>query len=453
MPATQPDRPELTVHFAAGDWAKDLIWRKAKDGELRLVESWQNVLLTLRHQPAWTGVLGWNEFANRIEIRKPPGTGEALAHVFRPGPWTEEHELEFGLWLAQQRLMVIKAESDLRRGIVGAARAAKFHPVREWLGGLEWDGRHRLKLWLSEYLNVPASVYSILVGRYFLLGMIARVFDPGCIMRHVLVLEGTQWRGKSTALRMLAQPWFAETPFVVGDKDALLALQGVWLYEIAELDAFSRAEFRAVKAFISNRTDRFRAPYTREVGDFDRQTVFAGTTNQSIWGRDPTGGTRFWPVTAPEARINELAADRDQLFAEAMRLYRWGMRRVPPRAIDARYFVPEQQARDQVDPWTEPVYEYLCKLPTHDEYDERLRKSVMRPARITVTAVLTDCLKFELSRIDGSRQAEMRVGQILRGFDWVRRRSTAGARSYFYEAPWLAWPQPIAGQGEAEVGR
>jgi predicted P-loop ATPase len=247
-------------------------------------------------------------------------------------------------------------------------------------------------------------------------------------MRSVLILEGAQNRGKSAALRALAQPWFSDTPLDLHSKDAYEALRGVWLYEFAELDSFSRADATRVKSFLSSRVDRYRAPYERATRDWPRQTVFGGTTNQNEYFKDPSGNTRFLPLAVTDPRHEELAAVRDQLLGEAVVRYRQGCRRYPPPAIERQHFALEQERREIGDPWEAILSRYVarrCKEVTHAE-----------PLRLEMDELLTDGLKIEVGKIDGARQMATRVGICMRKLGWGKvRGSAAGARVWHYEEP------------------
>jgi predicted P-loop ATPase len=95
----------------------------------------------------------------------------------------------------------------------------------------------------------------------------------------VLILEGPQGILKSTALQALVDPWFTDRISELGSKDAAMEIAGVWLVEMAELDALLRAALSATKSFVTRCHDRFRPPYGKHVVDRPRQCVFAGTIN------------------------------------------------------------------------------------------------------------------------------------------------------------------------------
>ncbi len=388
----------------------------------------ENVMQILEQHPLWRGVLGFDEFANAIVKRKlPPIRGAAL------GEWTDNDDLELGLWLRQQdELQILMRSVDqIAAGVYAAASRGRFHPVREYLEKVApmWDGTERLDSWLDDFLGSAPSRYASMVGRFFFIGMVARIYQPGCMMRSVLILEGEQNRGKSTALRVIGGDWYSDTPFVIGDKDSYQSLRGKLLYEISELDSFSRAEATRVKAFVSSTKDTYRASYDRRAKDWPRQCVFAATTNQHEYLKDPTGATRFHPISTEAINLDGLADVRDQLFAEAVQRFKRGERWHPTSDEEREHFRPEQEMREIEDPWRSAIVEHVEHKITGNT--------------ISVSALLQDALGVEKSKMDNARQMAMRVSSIMRSLGWVKKRKTDDDRSYYYERPQRT-PAPAA---------
>lgn len=403
------------------DWRIGLLY--ADSG--KLIDCRENVIMILQRHPAWADVIGLDEFTNRVMIKQEPDEVPG----FDVGEWQPHHDIRLGLWLAQQEdrmlRVIVKSEQTISAGVNYVATHNKFNPVRDYLDSIEWDGTARLEDWLSDYLGVKKNVYAELVGRYFLLGMVARIYEPGCQMRLVPVLEGEQWTGKSTALRTLGGEWFADTPINVGDKDAYQAIQGKWLYEIAEFDSFSRAEANRVKAFVSSVRDNYRAPYERRNRDWPRQGVFAATVNGDEYFKDPSGNTRFAPVRTGEIRIDLLKENRDQLFAEAVQRYQAGERQYPTSEELQVHFKPEQDMREIADPWFDIILRYLAAGSFKT---------------VTVDDVLTECLKVEISKIDNARSMATRVGTALKRAGWKKERRATGTRERYYTRPEMTVP-------------
>lgn len=415
---TDPDPAGAGERYTdANAWRANLM---RKDD--RLIDCRENVYLMLRHHPALTGMVWVDEFARRIVKRMPAPWDDP--HGFVPGTeWEENEHLRLGMWLAQRERLLIKSADTLATSVAWAASDSRWHPVREYLDGLAWDGTERVDHWMTDFLGVKRTEYTRLVGRLFLIGMVARIYRPGCAMRAMPILEGEQFRGKSTALRILGGEWFGDTPIDLNNKDSYQLIQGRWLYEIAELDAFNRAETTRIKSFISSPEDRFRAPYERAPKDHLRQVVFAGTTNQDEYLKDQTGNTRYWPVQVEALEpinLDGLAGVRDQLFAEAVALFQAGERWHPTREEQQRLFEPEQASREIVDPWQPIIRNYLLSITAN---------------RVTTAEILTECMKVEPGKIDGTRQMATRIGIAMKREGWHKKRETDGSRGYFYSRP------------------
>ena len=380
-------------------WRKRLLFAKGALQDCR-----ENVFYMLSEHPRLKGLVALDLFAHRIiKTGAPPWDSE-------PGEWTTHDDYELGLWLASRERLVIKGEGVLAAGVAMAANRARFHPVRDWLTGLKWDGVERLSHWLIECLGAADKTYHRMVGTFFMQGMVARILDPGC------------------------------------HKDALLNLAGVLVYEVAELDSFNKAEVTAVKQYVSGRVDRVREPYTRRPVDRPRSCVLAGTTNQHEYFKDPTGSRRFWPVAIPGAvDLQKLREWREQLFAEAVHRYREGERHYPTRDEEREFFWPEQDQREIADPWFERVAMWL-------EAEAQEMKNTFLGSEI-----LQGALHVPADRIDGARNMATRVGVIMHKLGWGKARDATGARLWRYVRPKPGAASPAApvgpvGQGGAEQG-
>jgi predicted P-loop ATPase len=390
-------QPLRAVHPEGTSWRKDLLLNL--NGTVKPVLA--NAITALRGAPEWSGALAYNEFANCTVLRKP-------APWMKPGAdldeeWTPNHDVLATEWLHHQGIFV--SVDVTGQAIEAVARESPFHPVRTYLKDLTWDGTSRLESWLSEYLGVDPSPYAAAVGSRWLISAVARVFEPGSKADCCLILEGEQGIRKSTALRILAEPWFTDEIADLGSKDAALQTRGVWVIEIAELDSMSRSEIGRIKAFMSRAIDRFRPPYGKRLITSPRQCVFAGSVNHGTYLRDETGGRRFWPVECKAAVIDTdgLAIIRDQLWAEATYLYFEGK----PWWLDSvelnREAAEEQAERYEGDPW-----------------DDLILKWVEGRESVSIPEILAQCIekKTEMwTQIDRNR-----VARCLRANGWKQYR-------------------------------
>lgn len=323
----------------------------------------RNVLLAFRHAPELAGIIGFNQFKSEVQFLATP----PWRTVAKGAPWTDEDDVQAAAWMQEQRIRV-RGTAAIASCVPVVARDRAFHPVREYLGGLSWDGTKRLDDWLFAYMGAfgPAA-YLRIVGRKWLISAVARVMQPGCQADHVLVLEGQQGLGKTAAARTLAKTadWFCPSLPDVHSKDAALQLSGRWIVELAELGGISRSEVEAVKAFITTTADVVRPPYGRRAIQMHRQSVFIATTNETTYLRDKTGNRRFWPVKVTKLDRELFAADVDQLWAEAVMAYRAGEAWHLDES-EAGLAVHEQQQRVQFSQVEEQVFEYLANCTDRD---------------------------------------------------------------------------------------
>ena len=390
------------------DWRGQLLMGKDAPRDCR-----ENVIYVLRDHPEWTGVLAIDTFARKIVCQKDSPLGHKAGDE-----WTADDESAMGLWLTEQARFTVRSLETISQSVRHVALLKQVHPVREYFDSLEWDGQARCDRWVIDYLSCEDNDYSRLVGMFFLINMVRRIYEPGCVMRSVPVFEGAQNKGKSRALWTLTHPWYSDTMMRIGDKDSYQMLQGVMCYEVSEMDSFSRSEASAVKAFISSTEDNFRAPYERAPTKHKRQTSFAATTNACEYLKDWTGNTRFNPLAiGNRVDLHGLAKRRDQLWAEAVHLYRNDERAYPTAEQERTLFKPEQDKRMIVHPWQEMIAEYLVGVTR----------------TVTTREIMHDCLKIDLSRVNPQGAEAQRVGQILHGQGFSKVRMSTGSREWAWK--------------------
>jgi putative DNA primase/helicase len=412
--ATAEGKKKTRITF--DDWRDGLI-QKPRGG---LEDCYQNVYLTLRYHPLWKDCIAYDEFAGRaVKLRPTPAGTDA-------GEWNAYDDQCLGLWLAQHMNIVIKGDGPVANGVAMIAQERNFHPVRAYLDSLKWDGVERLNYWLEECLSarpvVVGEEYLCIAGTKFLIGAVARIYRPGCKMDTMMVFEGGQGRGKSTAIRILGGEWFSDTHLDLQNKDCYLALNGVWFYEIAEMDSFNRAETTRVKAFVSSSSDRYRVPFERREINRPRQVVFLGTTNQDEYLKDTTGNRRTWPVRSYGlVNLKLLREWRDQLFAEAVVRFKAGEIWYPTSDEQERLFKPEQDFRTIPDPWESILGGWL-------ETEE-----ATLAGKLTVDLILLKGIKLSPDRIGGAKQEAMRIASIMPRLGYRKLRESSGQRRYYYQ--------------------
>lgn len=215
----------------------------------------------------------------------------------------------------------------VRDAVYIVERENKYHPIRDYLNSLKWDGEKRAERLFIDYLGAEISTYTLAVTRKILVAAVARVFKPGIKFDNLIVLVGKQGLGKSNIIRLLGKRWHSDSFSTVQGKEAYEQLQNTWIVEMAELSATRKAEVEAVKHFLSKCEDKYRVAYGRRVQSFPRQCVFFATTNNNEFLNDKTGNRRYWPVHVGKMMIRKdmwaknIDEEIDQIWAEAMHYY------------------------------------------------------------------------------------------------------------------------------------
>lgn len=381
-----------------------------------------NVIAVLQQHPDWLGRFAYDELKQDCIYSTDDGALKA---------WGDTENTCLRAWLINKARFT-PSKDDVRDAVVLVAKQTRSHPVQVYLGSLAWDGTPRIDRWLETYCAAEGNAYARAVGAKFLIAAVARAYKPGCKVDTMLVLQGRQGVRKSTTFASLVPDpaWYSDTALDLKNrKDAALQLFGKWIYEVGELHGFSKEDANRVKGFMSSCTDNVRAPYASRNEDFARGCVLGGTTNEDTYLTDETGNRRFWPVNVGPCSVEELARDRDQLWAEAVQRYRAN----EPWWLDSDHEAlakVEQDARLVEDAWTPKLAAWFENPMTAPGTVFDLSKGV------TTTDVLTYALGLDNSRQD--RGAVTRAGNALKQLGWIvgskRERDEDGrlkSRRYF----------------------
>lgn len=236
----------------------------------------------------------------------------------------DEDITETQLWL--HRVYGVRVGKDsVYNLIVRQAKSKRFHPLQEYLLGLEWDGVSRLENLLQTYWGVQDTELLKEIGLRWAISCVARAIMPGAKVDTVLILCGPQGAYKSTSLRVLAgDGWFSDSHLDISRKESyeLIHSSGVWIWEMAENYALNKSDVNNAKMFLSAQSDRFRPSYGRNPITRQRSVVFVSTTNEPSFLTDGSGNRRYWPVNIGQVDLEGLERDRDMIWAEAMHLLR-----------------------------------------------------------------------------------------------------------------------------------
>lgn len=383
----------------------------------------ENVVIVLEDHPILAGLIAYNEFSGLVEkIKLAPW--DTKNDEFVAVEWSIHDDRELSMWIALHCDLLIGSTGTVAEAVEMVANRNKHHPVKDWLESLKWDGVDRNTYWLHELLGVADNEYSQLTGKLWLRQAVNRIIYPGSKGDYVLILEGTQGLNKSTALKRLGGEYYSDATLDLNNKDSLIALSGVWIYEIAELDAFNRAESTRIKQFITQTEDRFRPPYGKRMITLRRQTVFAATTNNYEYHKDPTGNRRFWSVLCTNINLEQIGAWREQLFAQALHEVLAGEPCYPTREQERSLIAPEQEQREIVDVWHQPIATWLQDA------------GQVSSNEFSTWDILNGAIKMATDKMDGQRSAATRVGNCMARLGWNKRRALKNnQRLWLYVRP------------------
>ena len=346
------------------DEEEDVAWAEklavGKKGEI--VSSINNICIILEHDKNLRDKMAFNLFTNRV-------------CVIEDLPWKRcEDDINGTMWddmddsglrFYLEKTYGISGKDKIADALNVVMMNHAFHPVRSYLGSLEWDGVPRVESIFVKYFGAEDTVYTRAVTRKWFTAAVARIMNPGCKFDNMIVLVGAQGIGKSYFGNLIGKYWYSDTFNTLGGKEAYEQLKGCWILEMGELSVMKRAEVESVKMFISKQEDNYRSAYNRHVMSNKRQCVFYGTTNDDAFLRDHTGNRRFWPIGChPERAKREVfditPADVDQFWAEVTYWYKHGESLYLSKD-ESEAAAREQAMYTQEDPRLGAVEAYLDK--------------------------------------------------------------------------------------------
>lgn len=363
-----------------------------------------------------------------ISFRFNEFTGEGFVYGLADyGPRLAD--AEFGeLYLLTQRSYGFKVSREDLRDIVRAEmRRNRFHPIRDYLSALEWDGVERLDEWLITYAGAEDSDYVRAVGSITMIAAIKRIFEPGCKFDEMTILESPEGRNKSSAIKVLAgdEYFLDEAPFGVETRQVIESLRGKWMIECPDLDGMNRAEVNTLKAFLSRSHDRAALKYERDSTVLPRQCIFFGTTNEEAYLISKTGNRRFWPVRIQCFDLQCLAQDRDQLWAEAMARYRGGASIRMPEELWA--IARQHQAdREVADEWEAIIWEWL-------DDKQRAPRFGLSETRVRIVDIAKEALGMQIEKLD--QRTANRIAACMKRRNWKMFQRSDGNRWWKFAGP------------------
>lgn len=364
MLAAQEDFDQVEEDEINTQWLNKLEY--TEQGKLRSTIS--NFSLIIENEPLLKGKIAYNEFSNRaVVIGQLPWRKKG-----NMGDWNDTDDS--GLREFIEKYYGISSTAKCADALALSFEKYSFHPIKDYLESLIWDGVERINTLFIDYLGAEDNSYVRTVARKIIVAAVSRVFVPGIKFDNMPVLAGPQGMGKSTIIKKLGQQWYSDSLTTVSGKEAYEQLQGVWILEMGEMMATKKADIEATKHFLSKTEDIYRVAYGRRTSRFPRQCVFIGTTNDREFLRDKTGNRRFWPIDVGVQNNSKSVFDDlnqyeiDQVWAEAVELWRAG---------EKLYLTGEEEkeAKRQQEEHSEEsakaglIEEYLNRLLPEDWYE------------------------------------------------------------------------------------
>lgn len=357
------------------EWKAELEYTKSG----KLLCNIANIILILENDPALAGHIVHDLFTGMDSAK------DGLPWNKNANQWTDTDDANLRVWL--EKHYDITGKEKIADALTAVLTRHSYHPIRDYLNGLTWDGVPRLDRIIIDYMGAEDSELNKAMSRKHFVAAVARVFNPGCKYDYCLIMSGAEGIGKSTLLRVMGGKWFNDSITTLEGKEGMEQLRRAWVVELGELSSIKRSDVEQVKAHLSKQVDIYRAAYARRVLEHPRQCVFCGTTNEALFLKGDTGNRRFWviPVVAELRKYRDwseaIRRDRDQLWAEAVHYYKQGEPLYLSEELEAQAKQRQQDFNDDND---DPIVAMLDKylntlLPVNwDTMDIQARRSYLR---------------------------------------------------------------------------
>lgn len=357
------------------EWKAELEYTKSG----KLLCNIANIILILENDPALAGHIVHDLFTGMDSAK------DGLPWNKNANQWTDTDDANLRVWL--EKHYDITGKEKIADALTAVLTRHSYHPIRDYLNGLTWDGVPRLDRIIIDYMGAEDSELNRAMSRKHFVAAVARVFNPGCKYDYCLIMSGAEGIGKSTLLRVMGGKWFNDSITTLEGKEGMEQLRRAWVVELGELSSIKRSDVEQVKAHLSKQVDIYRAAYARRVLEHPRQCVFCGTTNEALFLKGDTGNRRFWviPVVAELRKYKDwseaIRRDRDQLWAEAVHYYKLGEPLYLSEELEAQAKQRQQDFNDDND---DPIVAMLDKylntlLPVNwDTMDIQARRSYLR---------------------------------------------------------------------------
>ena len=423
------------------DWKIKLEFSK---GSGRIQCTINNIIIILENDPAFAGKLWHDNFAGTDVVKGGlPWNKDAVY-------WSDQDDANLRAWL--ERNYDITGKEKINDAVTAVLTRHSYHPIKDYLKGLVWDGKQRLDRLIIDYMGAEDTELNRAMTRKHFTAAVARIFNPGIKYDQCLIMAGPEGVGKSTLLsKMAGREWFNDSITTTEGKEGMEQLRRSWIIELGELSSIKRSDVEQVKAYLSKQVDIYRAAYDRRVSERPRQCVFFGTTNEAFFLKGDTGNRRFWVITVdPNLRkvanwYDQVEEDRDQLWAEAVEYFRRGELLILDRRLEqeARK-VQEAHNDDSDDPMAALLYKFLDQLlpvdwPTRNVQERRnyLRDADLREngteQRERVSAVEFICEQLGRDMTDKdfkylARRISRMIGELP---GWEKISSTRHAEQWY----------------------